>query len=155
MKIVFYVLALWALVVSPSHGIDDGLIPDGQVKTAQQLIETALDSDLAFTIVESLTTEVGPRLAGSEAEARARKWGAELGAVLDANVDWFLKSVTGLQRIMIAGKPMFPAMRRAVGKLGYSRTERHEITRSCAKVATLLFMMDSFEDDDEAEGQAA
>ena len=79
----------------------------------------------------------------------------ELGAVLDANVDWFLKSVTGLQRIMIAGKPMFPAMRRAVGKLGYSRTERHEITRSCAKVATLLFMMDSFEDDDEAEGQAA
>jgi carboxypeptidase Q len=32
--------------------------------------------DTAFDIVEGLTTEVGPRLAGTEAEARARTWGA-------------------------------------------------------------------------------
>ncbi len=31
-------------------------------------------SDDAYDIVESLTTEVGPRLAGSEAEKRARRW---------------------------------------------------------------------------------
>ena len=31
----------------------------------------------AWNIVESLTTEVGPRLAGSEAEARARNWAVE------------------------------------------------------------------------------
>ena len=29
---------------------------------------------MAYGIVESLTTEVGPRLAGTEAEARAREW---------------------------------------------------------------------------------
>jgi hypothetical protein len=34
-------------------------------------------SGVAWDIVEGLTTEIGPRLAGSEAEARARAWGAE------------------------------------------------------------------------------
>jgi len=46
-------------------------------------MEEALASDLAWDIVESLTTEVGPRLAGSEAEARARDWGSELGEQLN------------------------------------------------------------------------
>ena len=50
--------------------------------TARQLMAEALDSDLAWDIVESLTTEVGPRLAGSEAAARAREWGRELGEEL-------------------------------------------------------------------------
>ncbi|WP_300545304.1 M20/M25/M40 family metallo-hydrolase [Maricaulis sp.] len=57
-------------------------IPDEAADTARQLVDTALDSDLAYEIVESLTTEVGPRLAGSEAEARARVWGRELGEAL-------------------------------------------------------------------------
>lgn len=57
-------------------------LPADQEATARQLVETALESDLAWDIVESLTTEVGPRLAGSEAEARARAWGAELGREL-------------------------------------------------------------------------
>ena len=30
--------------------------------------------DYAWDITEGLTTEVGPRLAGTEAEARARAW---------------------------------------------------------------------------------
>jgi len=38
------------------------------------LIAEASQSRLAYEIVESLTTEVGPRLAGTEAEARARDW---------------------------------------------------------------------------------
>jgi len=50
--------------------------------TARTLMETALESDLAYDIVESLTTEIGPRLAGSEAEERARAWGAALGQEL-------------------------------------------------------------------------
>ncbi|GAB4199416.1 MAG: M28 family metallopeptidase [Wenzhouxiangellaceae bacterium] len=41
---------------------------------SQQLIEQALADDTAYAVVESLTTEVGPRLAGTEAEARARDW---------------------------------------------------------------------------------
>src|SRR5215210_5909722 len=39
-----------------------------------QLRDAALADDLAWDITEDLTTEVGPRLAGTEAEARARDW---------------------------------------------------------------------------------
>jgi carboxypeptidase Q len=49
-------------------------IPEQAITTAAQLRETALASDLAYRITESLTTEVGPRLAGSEADARAVAW---------------------------------------------------------------------------------
>ena len=42
---------------------------------AKNLIKKGLASDVGFEIVESLTTEIGPRLAGSAAEARARSWG--------------------------------------------------------------------------------
>ena len=41
---------------------------------AAQLRERALNDDTAWKFVEGLTTEVGPRLAGSEADARAVKW---------------------------------------------------------------------------------
>jgi hypothetical protein len=45
------------------------------VQSALDRLRTqALASDNAHDIVESLTTEVGPRLAGSSAEARARDW---------------------------------------------------------------------------------
>ncbi|MEL7044121.1 MAG: M20/M25/M40 family metallo-hydrolase [Pseudomonadota bacterium] len=50
--------------------------------TAQALIDAALDSELAYDIVESLTTDIGPRLAGSDDEARARGWGARLAEEL-------------------------------------------------------------------------
>ena len=36
--------------------------------------DAALDDEYAWDITEGLTTEVGPRLAGTEAEARARAW---------------------------------------------------------------------------------
>ena len=45
--------------------------PPGQ---AAQLRDAALKDQIAWDIVEGLTTEVGPRLAGTEAEARARAW---------------------------------------------------------------------------------
>ncbi len=38
------------------------------------LRDAALKDDVAYAIVEGLTTEVGQRLAGTEAEARARVW---------------------------------------------------------------------------------
>jgi carboxypeptidase Q len=41
---------------------------------AEKLRDAALKDDVALDIVEGLTTEVGPRLAGTEAEARAREW---------------------------------------------------------------------------------
>ncbi len=49
--------------------------------------DAALDDDVAYDFVEDLTTEVGPRQAGTEAEARARAWAVtRLGAMGFANV---------------------------------------------------------------------
>lgn len=45
-----------------------------QLRNVERLRAAALESDLAWEIVEDLVTEVGPRLAGSEAEAHARTW---------------------------------------------------------------------------------
>lgn len=57
-------------------------ISAAQQRTIERLQRTALESDRAYEIVESLVTEVGPRLAASEAEARARDWAV---AMLRAN----------------------------------------------------------------------
>ena len=58
------------LSMSSSASTDEEIFQE-----AKNLIKTALASDVGFEIVESLTTEIGPRLAGTEAEARARSWG--------------------------------------------------------------------------------
>lgn len=49
-------------------------IPQAAIDAAAELRERALASDLGYKITESLTTEVGPRMAGSEADARAVAW---------------------------------------------------------------------------------
>lgn len=61
---------------------DKVVLSDQQRANAQMLIDDALISDLAYDIVESLTTQVGARMAGSEAELRAREWGEKLGKEL-------------------------------------------------------------------------
>ena len=51
------------------------------------LRNAALGDDIAWDIAEGLTTEVGPRLAGTSAEARAREWAVrKLRALGFANV---------------------------------------------------------------------
>ena len=67
--------ALLALSASPAFAADAALSSNDR-KAVDALIETALADGRAYQIVESLTTEVGPRLGGSDAEARAREWGA-------------------------------------------------------------------------------
>jgi len=49
-------------------------ISAASVKTAEQLRDKAMHDDTGYRIVESLTTEIGPRLAGSDADQRARDW---------------------------------------------------------------------------------
>jgi carboxypeptidase Q len=49
-----------------------------QQRTVERLRSAALESDLAWDIVEGLVTDVGPRLAASPAEARAREWSADM-----------------------------------------------------------------------------
>lgn len=63
-------------IAQPTTPPADYELSSAQEVTANKLIEKALDDDMAWDILESLTTEIGPRLAGSEAEARARDWGA-------------------------------------------------------------------------------
>lgn len=49
-------------------------IPEAALANAAQLREQAIQDKTAWLVVESLTTEIGPRLAGSEADARAVRW---------------------------------------------------------------------------------
>ena len=49
-------------------------LSDEALATAAQLRETALAGSGAYALVESLTTEVGPRMAGSPGDARAVAW---------------------------------------------------------------------------------
>lgn len=48
-----------------------------QKENINKLLALASSDRLGYKIVESLTTEVGPRLAGSEAESRARDWAVD------------------------------------------------------------------------------
>ncbi len=80
MKQLLYFLLL--LFTTLEISAQTSSLPEEAEATARQLMAEALDSELAWDIVESLTTEVGPRLAGSEAEARARVWGQALGEEL-------------------------------------------------------------------------
>ena len=49
-------------------------IPQSALDQVPALREHALADRTGWNVVESLTTEVGPRLAGSEADARAVEW---------------------------------------------------------------------------------
>ena len=61
-------IALTALLVSHTSAASAETSP-------AEICEAALSSDkIAMDIVEGLTTEIGPRQAGTEAEARARTW---------------------------------------------------------------------------------
>ncbi len=49
-------------------------IPERAFAVAEQLRERALRDDLAYRITEELTTEIGPRRAGSANDAKSREW---------------------------------------------------------------------------------
>lgn len=67
------IIFLSALTIGYVHAVSatDEIV----YKQAKELSSKSLRSDLAYKIIESLTTEVGQRQAGSEAEKRARDWG--------------------------------------------------------------------------------
>jgi len=66
----FPLLALMA----PSLLLSHAAFAQTDAKTAA-LRDAALSDTIAWDITEGLTTEIGPRQAGTEAEARAREWG--------------------------------------------------------------------------------
>jgi carboxypeptidase Q len=64
-----------ALALFSSTAIAQTAAPSAPPQRTAELRDDALANDtLAWELVEGLTTEIGPRLAGSEAEARAREW---------------------------------------------------------------------------------
>lgn len=70
-------LRRWAaLLAFLASGTGAGEVPPAAefTATAQQLMDAARRDNAAYALVSSLTTEVGPRLAGTEAEERARAW---------------------------------------------------------------------------------
>lgn len=68
-SLAFFALPAFAQEATP-------LSPEAR-ETVESLIGKGLADKVGYKFVEGLTTEIGPRLAGSEAEARARDWAVE------------------------------------------------------------------------------
>lgn len=66
-----------SMVTAQEPPAQEPALTERQAQTVDRLIDAGLEDDLAWEILESLTTEVGPRLGGSPAEARAREWGVQ------------------------------------------------------------------------------
>jgi carboxypeptidase Q len=64
----------FALSMTGNGVLAQSSLPVESLERVEELIRLALVDRTGYTMVESLTTEVGPRLAGSEAEQRARLW---------------------------------------------------------------------------------
>ncbi|HEU0152543.1 MAG TPA: M28 family peptidase [Arenimonas sp.] len=63
-----------ALLAGPALAADATGLQAADIAVAEGLRDRALQGTQAWSVVESLTTEVGPRLAGTEADARAVRW---------------------------------------------------------------------------------
>ena len=63
-----------AVLMQPAGARDAGGLDARTLQAAAELRTRALADDTAWQVTESLTTEVGPRVAGSEADARAVAW---------------------------------------------------------------------------------
>jgi Peptidase family M28 len=69
-----FLVTVVALTVCAGEATADVLAPSSLVATASGLGQKALNDPAAFNFVESLTTEIGQRLAGTEAHRRAVAW---------------------------------------------------------------------------------
>ncbi|PCD01607.1 peptidase M28 family protein [Sphingomonas spermidinifaciens] len=95
---------------------------DANLRVAAQR-DAALDDDYAYAITEAITTELGPRLAGTAEEARARKWAvATLTKMGFSNVHdepFPLRTwVRGTEKAMVVGANSQPLALTALGNSG-------------------------------------
>ncbi|KCZ51467.1 M28 family peptidase [Hyphomonas pacifica] len=67
-------VALAAMLTAPALAETGTSLPQDISETAGRLMAAAASDTVGLKFVEDLTTEIGPRLAGSPAEARARVW---------------------------------------------------------------------------------
>lgn len=74
MRTTVLAATLALLVAAPLQAAQPTRIPAAALARAATLRDAVLQDRTAWQVTESLTTEVGPRLAGSEADARAVAW---------------------------------------------------------------------------------
>lgn len=74
MRATALAVALALLVAAPLQAAQPTRIDQPSLDRAAALRTQALADPTAWQVLESLTTEVGPRMAGSEADARAVEW---------------------------------------------------------------------------------
>jgi len=74
MRACAFAFALALLIAGPVQAAQPTRIAAPALAQAASLREAALHDQTAWKVLESLTTEVGPRLAGSPADARAVAW---------------------------------------------------------------------------------
>lgn len=88
-------IAPLALVLLGFHATADAAdmiarttIPQAAIDAASDLRERALKDDVAYAIVEGLSTEIGPRLAASKNDQKARDWMVEKFKALGFDKVW-------------------------------------------------------------------
>jgi carboxypeptidase Q len=74
MKSILLPLTIMSALAMPTMANANDSVDKISIKNAHQLRDTALKAHLGFDIVESLTVEVGPRLAGTTADLVAVAW---------------------------------------------------------------------------------
>lgn len=119
MRLAPLLLALTLAVPALAAGRETR-IPDAALATAATLREQALADDTGWKVVESLTTEIGPRLAGSEADAKAVAWAQAKFRALGFDKVWlepvtFPKWVRRSERAAILGAHAQPLTVTALG----------------------------------------
>ena len=113
-------LLLALLATLPAAAAEPTRIPEAALDTAAQLRGVALADDTAWKVTESLTTEVGPRVAGSDADARAVEWAKAKFAELGFDKVWtepvtFPKWERRSQRAEVVGPHAQPLVVSALG----------------------------------------
>ena len=91
MRTLYKPLASLLLMFSTVSLADTGLSAT-QEETLQALKQQALQDDLSYQLIESLTTEVGARLVGSEGEKRSVTWAVSKMKELGFDKVWTEKS---------------------------------------------------------------
>ncbi|WP_147652548.1 M28 family peptidase [Vulcaniibacterium gelatinicum] len=119
MRLASCLLAL-ALAAGVAAAPRETKIPDSALATAAQLRERALADGTAWQVVEALTTEIGPRLPGSEADARAVAWAEARFRALGFDRVWrepvtFPKWVRRSERAEVLGAHAQPLALTALG----------------------------------------
>lgn len=141
-------LAISFAVTGPSalaQDLEPSLAPT-QARTVEQLIDRGLEDNLAWEIVESLTTEIGPRLGGSPEEARARDWGAaKLRALGFKNVSIETFEMPYWERVSESAEIMAPFPQELkITALGNSvATPEGGLTAEVVRFRTLLDLQDA------------